>query len=109
MTQQGAAILDERQLEQALRELPGWERTGHGIAKAFAHDDFRSAMLFLSRVAEAAEALGQHPDIDVRGTRTTLAIGPQGGGGLSGDAVALAHRIERLVGDHHHRPGMAGP
>jgi len=100
---------DDDAVERALGELPGWERDGEVISKTFAHDDFRSAMLFAGRVAEAAEAAEQYPDIDIRGGSVTLAISSHGAGGLTEDHVHLAHRIERLVGDHHHPPGMAGP
>jgi pterin-4a-carbinolamine dehydratase len=36
--------------------LPGWQRTGDVIAKTLVHDDFRSAIRFVNRVADAAEA-----------------------------------------------------
>jgi 4a-hydroxytetrahydrobiopterin dehydratase len=46
--------------------LPGWQRTGDAIAKTFVHDDFRSAIRFASRVADAAEAANHHPAIEIR-------------------------------------------
>jgi 4a-hydroxytetrahydrobiopterin dehydratase len=101
--------LDDAAVERALQELPGWERNGDVISKTFTHDDFHSAMTFVSWVAEAAEAAGHHPDIDIRSNRVTLALTSHGVGGLTGDDTALAHRIERLVGAHHHPPGLAGP
>jgi 4a-hydroxytetrahydrobiopterin dehydratase len=46
--------------------LPGWQRTGDVIAKTLVHDDFGSAIRFVNRVADAAEAANHHPDIDIR-------------------------------------------
>jgi 4a-hydroxytetrahydrobiopterin dehydratase len=103
------SILDATTVDQALRELPGWERNGDAIAKTFTHDDFRAAMTFVNRVADAAEAANHHPDIDVRWNRVTLTLISHSAGGLTADDIALAHRIERLVGAHHHPPGLAGP
>jgi len=98
-----------RRREHALQELPGWERNGDVICKTFVHDDFHSAMAFVDRVAEAAEAAGHHPDIDIRWNKVTLALTSHDAGGLTSADTALAHRIQRLVGDHHHPPGLAGP
>jgi 4a-hydroxytetrahydrobiopterin dehydratase len=46
--------------------LPGCQRTGDVIAKTFVHDDFRSAIRFANRVANAAEAANHHPAIEIR-------------------------------------------
>jgi 4a-hydroxytetrahydrobiopterin dehydratase len=104
-----SSILDNAAVSQALRELSGWQHTGDVIAKTYNYDEPRSAMLFVSRVADAAEAVGHYPDIDIRGSKVVLTIGSHGAGGLTDDDMHLAHRIERLVGEHHHPPGMAGP
>jgi 4a-hydroxytetrahydrobiopterin dehydratase len=102
-------VLDDGALSEALRDLPGWEREGDGIRKTFVLDDFRSAMQFVNRVADAAEAANHHPDIQVRWNRVTLTLTSHDAGGLTGADTSLAHRIQRLVGDHHHPAGMAEP
>jgi hypothetical protein len=61
---------------QSLQELPGWQRTGDVIAKTFVHDDFRSAIRFVNRVADAAEAANYHPDIRAGGTGSTARVQP---------------------------------
>ena len=102
-------VLDDSAIQSALRGLPGWGREGDNIVKTFQFDDFRSAMLFVNRVADAAEAANHHPDIDVRWNKVTLALSTHSAGGLTENDVKLAHRIERLVGEHEHPPGPAGP
>ena len=102
------SVLDDHAVEQALLELPGWERHGDDIERTFTYDDFHSAMLFVSRVADAAEAVGRHPGITVRDNRVTLTLPSPGAGGLTSDDAALARRIQRLVGGHRHPPGLAG-
>jgi 4a-hydroxytetrahydrobiopterin dehydratase len=87
-----SGILDNATVTQALQELPGWQRTGDGIAKTFVHDDFRSAMTFVDRVADAAEAANHHPDIDIRWNKVTLALTSHSAGGLTSNDITLAHR-----------------
>jgi 4a-hydroxytetrahydrobiopterin dehydratase len=60
-------------------------------------------------VADAAEAASHHPDINIRWNKVTLALTSHSADRLTSNDTTLAHRIQRLVGDHHHPPGMAGP
>jgi 4a-hydroxytetrahydrobiopterin dehydratase len=101
-------VLDDSAIQSALRELPGWRREGDNIVKTFEFDDFRSAMLFVNRVADAAESANHHPDIDIRWNKVTLALSTHAAGGLTENDVKLASRIERLGGEHMHPPGPAG-
>lgn len=89
-------LLDDAAIETALDKLPGWERQGDRIVKTYALDDFRSAMTFVDRVAEAAEAAGHHPDIDIRWNKVTLALSTHAEGGVTEADFQLAARIEEL-------------
>jgi 4a-hydroxytetrahydrobiopterin dehydratase len=101
-------LLDTAAIAAALDKLPGWERDGDRIVKTYVLDDFRSAMLFVDRVAEAAEAAGHHPDIDIRWNKVTLSLSTHSAGGLTENDTALAERFQHLIGDHQHPPGLAG-
>jgi 4a-hydroxytetrahydrobiopterin dehydratase len=100
--------LDDAAVQSALRELPGWARDGDEIVKTFEFDTFRSAMTFVDRVAGAAEAASHHPDIDIRYSKVTCRLTTHDAGGLTEADTALAHRLDRLTGEHSHPPGMAG-
>ena len=99
----------EEALARTLRELPGWQRHGDSIWRTYEFDDFASATLFVNRVADATAAAGHQPDIAIRGGRVTLEIAPRTGTTLTADDLTVAHRIQRLVGDHHHPIGRAVP
>jgi 4a-hydroxytetrahydrobiopterin dehydratase len=101
-------VLDDSAIQSALRELPGWRRAGDEIVKTYELDDFRSAMLFVNRVADAAESANHHPDIDIRWNKVTFALSTHSAGGLTENDTRLAHRIEHLGGEHRHPPGPAG-
>jgi 4a-hydroxytetrahydrobiopterin dehydratase len=92
-----------------LRDLQGWQRQGDSIWRTYQFDDFGSAAQFVSRVADATGATGHQPDIAIRGGRVTLEIAPRTVTSLTADDLTVAHRIQRLVGDHHHPIGRAVP
>jgi 4a-hydroxytetrahydrobiopterin dehydratase len=96
-------------LARALEELPGWQREGGSIWRTYQFDDFASATLFVGRVADATAGAGHQPDIAIRGGRVTLELAPRSGTVLTADDLAVASRIQRLVGDHHHPIGRAAP
>ena len=100
---------NDEALARALQELPGWQREGDGIRRTYQFDDFASATLFVGRVADATAAAGHQPDIAIRGGRVTLELTPRTGTTLTADDLAVASRIQRLVGDHQHPVGRAAP
>jgi hypothetical protein len=53
-------------------------------------------MVFVNEVAAAAEAAGQHPDIDIRWNTVTLALSSHAEGGLTERDFQLAARIQEL-------------
>jgi 4a-hydroxytetrahydrobiopterin dehydratase len=103
------AAPDEEALAGTLHDLPGWQRHGDSIWKTYQFDDFASAALFVSRVADATAGAGHQPDVTIRGGRITLELAARAGGALTADDLAVAARIQRLVGDHHHPVGRAAP
>ena len=52
----------------------------------------------MQRVAEQAEELNHHPDIDIRYTTLTFTLSTHSAGGLTGKDLELAGRIDRLAG-----------
>jgi 4a-hydroxytetrahydrobiopterin dehydratase len=101
--------MDEATVDQQLQRLSGWERHGDRLAKVFVFDEFRSAMRFLGRVADAAVTDDDEVEIQVRSNRVTLTVISPSSGTVTDTAIALAARVDRLTGDHHHPVGMAGP
>jgi 4a-hydroxytetrahydrobiopterin dehydratase len=65
---QGQELLD------AVMELPGWGLENHELVRVVSFEDFAAAMVFVNRVAAAAEAASHHPDIDIRYNKVRLAL-----------------------------------
>jgi 4a-hydroxytetrahydrobiopterin dehydratase len=89
-------LLDDSAVEEGLQRLPGWERRGNQIVKTFVRKDFFRAITFVNEVADAAEAAGHHPDIDIRWNKVTLALSTHSEGGVTEADFQFAARIEEL-------------
>jgi pterin-4a-carbinolamine dehydratase len=89
--------------------LPGWKPYGNRIQRTFIFDDFGAAARFVGRMADDAPVAGRQPAIDLRCDRVTVAFAPRDGSALTLDDVAVASRIQRLVGDHRHPVGRPAP
>lgn len=91
--------LTDDQIRQALDSLPGWQRDGDMIARTYTHPDFRVAIGFVGYVAEIAENLGHHPDIDVRYNEVRLAVTTHDAGGLTEKDLELARTVDGVERD----------
>jgi 4a-hydroxytetrahydrobiopterin dehydratase len=85
--------LDEAAIAQALRQAPGWERTGSEITRTYRFKDFREALAFVNRVGDLAERAGHHPDIDIRYNAVKLTLSTHDAGGLTSKDFELARAI----------------
>lgn len=88
--------LSQEAVRRALEELPGWERRGDAIERTYEHADFRVAVAFVGYVAEVAEKLGHHPDVDLRYNKVRLAVTTHDAGGLTEKDLELARAVDRV-------------
>ena len=88
--------LSDAEVERSLRSLPGWDRDGDFITKAFKFRTFLAGIRFVDEVAFIAEAQEHHPDIHVVWTTVTLKIQTHDQGGITELDVGLAKEIQRL-------------
>jgi len=93
--------LTDEELAQEISSLPEW-RLGIGgesreLVRDFVFADFAAAMVFVNRLAAAAESAGHHPDIDIRYNRVRVALVTHDAGGITRKDVALAHAADGLV------------
>jgi len=91
-------VLSVNEVQQALGSLPGWQRKGDAIQRVFEFSDFKAAMQFVNKIAEAAEAANHHPDIDIRYNKVTMALVSHDSGGVTERDVRMAQRINQISG-----------
>lgn len=89
--------LSEDQITTALAELPQWTRTGEAITRTAETASFPTAIEVVRAVAEQAEALDHHPDIDIRWRTLTFLLSTHSAGGLTSLDITLAHLIDRAL------------
>ena len=87
-------VLSNEQVDTGLAQLEDWTRAGDSIRRTFHFESFPAAIAFVNRVADAAEGLDHHPDIDIRYQDVTLTLSTHSEGGITEKDLDLA----RLVG-----------
>ena len=102
MSQSGALVterLSDIGIQRELGRLPGWSRRGSTLTKTYRFASFPAAITFVTRVADVAESMDHHPDIDIRHTRLTFTLSTHDAGGITTNDLSLAREIERLAVD----------
>ena len=83
-----------------MEESSEWRREGDTIRRTVVARDFRTAIAIVNDIAEQAEALNHHPDIDIRWRTLHLVLTTHDAGGLTDMDFRLAGRIDAIVAEH---------
>ncbi|GGL31450.1 4a-hydroxytetrahydrobiopterin dehydratase [Phycicoccus endophyticus] len=90
-------LLTDDEVTRQLAELPGWSRAGSAIVATVEAPDFPAAVRLVVAVAEDAEQMNHHPDIDIRWRTTRWLLTTHDAGGLTQLDIELAHRISQAA------------
>jgi len=91
------AVLDEAEVRRRL-EGSAWRLEGSALVRDLEFADFRGAIAFVDRVANAAEEAGHHPDVLVHGyKRVRLTLSTHSEGGVTERDLALAPELDALL------------
>lgn len=88
-------LLDDEEITRQLADLAGWQwRDGalHALVEA---PSFSDAVALVTAVADEAEQMNHHPDIDLRYRTVRFELSTHSAGGVTQLDVELAHRITR--------------
>lgn len=88
------ALLTEKEVQQELKALHGWEWEGDAIQKQYSFGSFAEAMKFANRVATLAEEQDHHPDILISYSKVTLTTSSHDVGGLTSRDFRLAKAVD---------------
>ncbi len=91
--------LTDSEVISALQKLPGWKRTGVPLERVYEFPDFREAMLFVNRVADAAEQANHHPDISISYNKVALRLVSHDSGGVTQKDIRMAQDINEISGE----------
>jgi 4a-hydroxytetrahydrobiopterin dehydratase len=95
-----ARLLEPAELDRQLVDLPGWTAGGQAISRTFQAPDFLAGVQMVVEVAQAAEEMDHHPDIDIRWRTLHLTLSTHSAGGVTQLDVELAHRIDAAATAH---------
>lgn len=87
-------LLSADDLAAALAGLPGWEGDPTSLRRTVKAPDFPTAIRLVDAVAEDAEAMDHHPDMDIRWRDVTFVVSTHSAGGVTANDAELARRIQ---------------
>ena len=93
-----ATKLSDIEVQRALGARAGWTRRGNAITRTMEFPTFPAAISFVNRIAEVAETMDHHPDIDIRYTKVTCTLSTHSAGGITAKDFKLAEEIDNAVG-----------
>lgn len=76
---------------------PGWHAVEGVLVRATTAPTFPAAIALVDAVAQAAEEMDHHPDIDIRWCTVTFRLSTHSAGGLTDLDLDLARRIDALA------------
>ena len=83
-------------VDAGLAALPLWSGGTDGIERTIELPSFRAAAEAVSMIADVAEQLDHHPDMDLRWCRLRVAVVTHSAGGLTELDLQLARRVDAL-------------
>lgn len=90
-------LLENEELEAALKRCPMWEVEGKTITRTIEFEDFMEGIDFVNDLAEIADEAQHHPDILICYSKVTLTLTTHDAGGLTEADIEVAQRIDNLV------------
>ena len=93
--------LSPQAVDEALKELDGWNVAdgGAAIARTFDFRNFSEAFAFMTRAALAAEKMDHHPDWSNVYKTVEVKLSTHDSGGVTELDVKLARQMNRFAGN----------
>jgi 4a-hydroxytetrahydrobiopterin dehydratase len=88
---------DQAQIEQKLKDLPGWYYEDGWIRRVYKTDGWPTTLMLVNAIGFLAEAAYHHPDLSVTWGRITVKLQNHAAGGITEKDLELAREIERYA------------
>lgn len=96
--------LDEREISDALQNLPGWSLERDRLTRAYTFDGPLPALAMLVHIATVQEELNHHAELSLLYNRLAIAVNTHSEGGrVTALDTELARRIEEIAAGHRAR------
>jgi 4a-hydroxytetrahydrobiopterin dehydratase len=91
-------ILNNKEINDKLKGLKGWNFTDSQIEKEFKFKDFKGALDFVNWIGKAADEMNHHPDILLHSwNKVKITVSTHSEGGVTNKDFQLAKKIEGLI------------
>jgi len=91
-----ATLLTDNEIQTKLQSLSNWTQDGKTITTTKKFDGFPSAIAFVNKLVDPAEAAGHHPDLSISYNKVTISLSTHDAGGLTQKDFDMAKQIESL-------------
>ncbi|MFE7773443.1 4a-hydroxytetrahydrobiopterin dehydratase [Streptomyces sp. NPDC057445] len=93
--------LSQKEIEDRLRELPGWSQEGDRIARTYRLGNHFAATALVVHVARIQDELNHHSDLTLGYNTVNLTVNTHDAGGAITDRdFELARRVETVAPNH---------
>jgi 4a-hydroxytetrahydrobiopterin dehydratase len=89
-------LLSEKEVEQQLTGVKGWQITNGKLQKEFLFQDFTRAFGFMTSVALIAESMNHHPEWRNVYNRVSIELSTHDLGGISNLDFQFASKVDQL-------------
>lgn len=90
-------VLSDEEVDAAAATLNGWQRADGALRRSVTFPSFLEGIEAVREVAELAERVDHHPDIDIRWRTVTFALVTHSEGGITDKDVQMAARIDEQI------------
>ncbi|MEP7362197.1 MAG: 4a-hydroxytetrahydrobiopterin dehydratase [Acidobacteriota bacterium] len=90
-------MLTQAELDEALRQLPGWTYLAAKLHREYKFADFVHAFGFMATAALAIEAMNHHPEWSNVYSSVTIDLSTHDAGGITELDVELAGKLEKIA------------
>ncbi|ALC19586.1 4a-hydroxytetrahydrobiopterin dehydratase [Streptomyces pristinaespiralis] len=94
------APLSQKEIEDRLRELPGWSLEGDRIARSYRLDSHFAATALVVHIAQIQEELNHHSDLTLGYNTVALTVQSHDVNALTERDFGLAERVEKIAPAH---------
>lgn len=95
-----APLLGDEGVRAALADLPRWSGDATKISRSIEAPDFLTGIRLVDDVAQVAETVDHHPDVDIRWRTVTFTLSTHSEGGVTERDIDLARSIDDVADRH---------
>jgi len=90
------AALGKAEICEKLKNMQEWSLVDSAIYKKYTFPSFLSAIVFVTKIAEAAEKANHHPDITINYNQVGISLSTHSQSGVTEKDFQLAEAIDKI-------------